>query len=103
MFRFLFVLVVMVFYGLLYTDQRIEFRENTREINKLIQQIEVMNARKQELTILIEQERIRLSKQSESIHSQSKPSFLLVKDGACRVFIYSIWEFQKQVVDIFHF
>lgn len=38
-----------------------------------------------------------------SIHWHSKSMFLLVEDGRCCVFIYSVWKFQKQIVKIFHF
>ncbi len=77
-FRFLFVLIVLVLYGLLYTDQRIESRENAREINRLTQQLEVMNARKQELTVLIEQERGRLLKQAENMGAKLSPRDVVI-------------------------
>ncbi len=77
-FKFLFVLIVLVLYGLLYTEQRIESRENDREINRLIQQLEVMNARKQELTVLIEQERGRLLKQAENMGEKLSPKDVVI-------------------------
>ena len=58
-FRFFFVLTILMFYGLLFTEQRIVSRERMRETIKLTQEIEQLNARKQELTILIEIERSR--------------------------------------------
>ena len=61
-FRFFFVLTILMFYGLLFTEQRIVSRERMRETIKLTQEIEQLNARKQELTILIEIERSRLVK-----------------------------------------
>ncbi len=78
MFRFLFVLAVLMTYGLLFTEQRIESREKTREIVKLTQQLEVMNARKQELTTLIEGERVRLIRQSEKIGTKLSPKDVVI-------------------------
>ncbi len=65
-------------YGLLFTEQRIESREKTREKIQLTQQLEVMNARKQELTTLIETERSRLIKQSEKIGTKLSPKDVII-------------------------
>ena len=77
-FRFFFVLTVLMFYGLLFTEQRIESRERTREIVKYTQEIEQLNARKQELTVLIELERSRLVKRAQSMGKSLSPKDVIV-------------------------
>lgn len=71
--RFLFVLVVLMLYGIMFTEQRMETREKTREITRLTQRLELMNARKQELITLIEIERARLVKESERMGVKLSP------------------------------
>ena len=66
-FKFFFVLIMLMVYGFLFTEQRIESREKTREIAKYTQEIEQVNARKQELTVLIELERSRLVKSAQNM------------------------------------
>ncbi|MGL5956078.1 MAG: hypothetical protein ACRC0X_05680 [Brevinema sp.] len=77
-FKFLFVLTVLLFYGLLFTEQRIESREKTREIIRLTQKLEIMNARKQELVGLIDQERARLVKQAETMGTKLSPKDVII-------------------------
>lgn len=67
LFRFLFILSIMIGYALLFTEQRIESREKKLEISRLMQESETLNARKQELTVLIETERNRLIQQSRNM------------------------------------
>ena len=77
-FKFFFVLTVLMFYGLLFTDQRIESREKAREIAKYTQEIEQLNARKQELTILIDSERSRLIKGAQNMGKSLSPKDVIV-------------------------
>ncbi|MGL4676399.1 MAG: hypothetical protein ACRCWI_01870 [Brevinema sp.] len=77
-FKFLFILVVLLFYGLLFTEQRIESRDKMREIIKLTQQLEVMNAHKQELSALINKERVRLIKQAEKMGTKLSPKDVII-------------------------
>ena len=67
----------MVF-GLLFTDQRIESRDKVREIAKYTQEIEQVNARKQELTLLIESERSRLIKGAQNMGKRLSPKDVIV-------------------------
>ena len=53
--------------GLLFAELRMESREKTREIAKYTQEIEQLNAKKQELTLLIELERSRLVKRAQNM------------------------------------
>ena len=77
-FKFFFVLTVLMFYGLLFTEQRIESRERTREIVKYTQEIEQVNARKQELTLLIELERSRLVKSAQKMGKLLSPKDVII-------------------------
>ncbi|MDK2819096.1 MAG: hypothetical protein KFW21_06580 [Spirochaetota bacterium] len=77
-FRFFFVLTILMFYGLLFTEQRIVSRERMRETIKLTQEIEQLNARKQELTILIEIERSRLVKRSQNMGKLLSPRDIII-------------------------
>ena len=77
-FRFFFVLTMLMFYGLLFTEQRIESREKTQEIAKYTQEIEQLNARKQELIVLIELERSRLVKSSQSMGKLLSPKDVII-------------------------
>ena len=74
MFRFFSIFIMLTIFALLFTEQRIESREISLEITKLSKDIETLNSRKQELTVLIEQERSRLVKQSRNM---GKPLCLL--------------------------
>ncbi|MGL4387922.1 MAG: hypothetical protein ACRCTJ_00820 [Brevinema sp.] len=76
--KFLFILGLILGYGLLFSDQRMESREKTIQIQKLQQELEILNARKQELTLLIESERIRLIKQSQGIGKHLSPKDIIV-------------------------
>lgn len=67
-----------MFYGLLFTEQRIVSRERMRETIKLTQEIEQLNARKQELTILIEIERSRLVKRSQNMGKLLSPRDIII-------------------------
>lgn len=78
MFRFFFVLIVLMIYGLLFTEQRMEYREKTLRITELTQELEVLNARKQELTVLIETERNRLIKQARNIGKPLSPKDIVI-------------------------
>ena len=77
-FKFFFVLIMLMVYGFLFTEQRIESREKTREIAKYTQEIEQVNARKQELTVLIELERSRLVKSAQNMGKLLSPKDVLV-------------------------
>ena len=77
-FKFFFVLTLLMFYGLLSTEQRIESREKTRKIAKYTQEIEQINARKQELTLLIESERSRLVKRTQNMGKRLSPKDVIV-------------------------
>ena len=76
--RFFFVLILLVGYAILFTQQRIESREKEREIVKYTQEIEILNARKQELTLLIELERSRLVKSAQNMGKSLSPKDVIV-------------------------
>ena len=67
--QFLFIFTGIIIYGLLFSEQRMESREKQAEINKLTQELEILNARKQELTSLITKERERLISQAQKMGS----------------------------------
>ncbi len=77
-FKFFFVLIMLMVFGLLFTDQRIESRDKVREIAKYTQEIEQVNARKQELTLLIESERSRLIKRAQNMGKRLSPKDVIV-------------------------
>lgn len=77
-FKFFFVLIILMIFGLLFTEQRIESREKTREIIRYTQEFEQLNARKQELTILIELERSRLVTSAQNMGKQLSPKDVIV-------------------------
>jgi hypothetical protein len=69
---------MLTIFALLFTEQRIESREISLEITKLSKDIETLNSRKQELTVLIEQERSRLVKQSRNMGKPLSPKDVLI-------------------------
>lgn len=76
--KFLFILIVLLGYGLLFSDQRMESREKKIQIQKFQQELEILNARKQELTTLINTERARLIKQSQGVGKPISPNDIIV-------------------------
>jgi len=76
--KFLFVLIIFCCYALLFSEQRMESREKLIEITSLEQQLEILNARKQELTILIERERKRLIFKSQNIGTPLSPKDIII-------------------------
>ncbi|MGL4560673.1 MAG: hypothetical protein ACRCVW_06135 [Brevinema sp.] len=76
--KFLFILLLFLGYGLLFTDQRMESREKKIKIQQLQQEIETLNARKQELTSLINIERARLIKKSQGIGKHLSPKDIII-------------------------
>ncbi len=78
MFRFFSIFIMLTIFALLFTEQRIESREISLEITKLSKDIETLNSRKQELTVLIEQERSRLVKQSRNMGKPLSPKDVLI-------------------------
>ncbi|MGL4394520.1 MAG: hypothetical protein ACRCS8_04775 [Brevinema sp.] len=76
--RFLFILTLVLGYGLLFSDQRMEARDKKLQVYKLQQELELLNARKQELNALIEQERARLVKQSQGMGKHLSPKDIVI-------------------------
>lgn len=76
--KFFFILGVFICYGLLFSAQRMETREKDNEIKTLTREIELLNARKQELTVLIRDERERLVRQSQKLGVPLSPKDIII-------------------------
>ncbi|MGL4366752.1 MAG: hypothetical protein ACRCTQ_00495 [Brevinemataceae bacterium] len=76
--RFLFILVVIIIYCLLFSAQRIESKEKHLEIASLKYELEVLNARKQELVVLIDEQRQRLINKTRNIGKPLSPKDIVV-------------------------
>lgn len=76
--KFLFLLITLCFYALLFSEQRMESREKSLEITSLEQKLEILNARKQELTILIEKERQALITKAQYMGKPLSPKDIII-------------------------
>ena len=78
--KFFFTLAIVMFFGLLFSAQRMDSYEKTLTIRSLTRELEQVNSRRQEMITLIKAENDRLVLQSHNIGVPLAPADVVVFD-----------------------